>query len=92
MIPLDIFHQNMENKSIQTPLEAWLTFLSDDRPEKIIELITKFPDFKALYETLYRMCQNIEKVMEMFSEELRILDRNTYCNLLKHLKLFTIYS
>ncbi len=77
MIPLDIFHQNMDNKSIETPLEAWLTFLSDDRPEKIIELITEYPEFKAMYETLYQMCQNIEKVMGMFSEELRILDRNT---------------
>ncbi len=77
MIPLDIFHKNMDNKAIETPLEAWLTFLSDDRPDKIIELITKFSFFKAMYETLYQMCQNVERVMEMFSEELRILDRNT---------------
>lgn len=77
MIPLDIFHKNMDNKTIETPLEAWLTFLSDDRPDKIIELITKFPNFKAMYETLYQMCQNVERMMEMFSEELRILDRNT---------------
>lgn len=77
MIPLDIFHKNMDNKTIETPLEAWLTFLSDDRPDKIIELITKFPSFKAMYETLYQMCQNVERMMEMFSEELRILDRNT---------------
>lgn len=67
----------MDNKPIETPLEAWLTFLSDDRPDKIIELITKFPTFKAMYETLYQMCQNVERMMEMFSEELRILDRNT---------------
>lgn len=67
----------MDNKTIETPLEAWLTFLSDDRPDKIIELITKFPIFKAMYETLYQMCQNVERMMEMFSEELRILDRNT---------------
>jgi len=68
----------MDNKPIETPLEAWLTFLSDGRPEKIIELITKYPRFKAMYETLYQMCVNVEKVMNMFfSEELRILDRNT---------------
>ena len=68
----------MDNKLIETPLEAWLTFLSDDRPEKIIELITKYPEFKQMYETLYQMCVNVEKVMNMFfSEELRILDRNT---------------
>ncbi|MDO4333283.1 MAG: PD-(D/E)XK nuclease family transposase [Eubacteriales bacterium] len=77
MIPLDIFKKCMHNKTITTDLEAWLTFLSEDRPEKIIELITAYPAFKAMYETLYSMCLNTERVMEMFSEELRILDRNT---------------
>ena len=77
MIPLDIFHRKMQNKIIETPLEAWLTFLSDDNPEHIVELITKYPKFKAMYETLYHMCQNTERVMRMFSEELRELDRNT---------------
>lgn len=67
----------MQNKSIETPLEAWLTFLSSDNPERIIELITKFPEFKPMYETLYQMCRNVEDVMGFFSEELRILDRNT---------------
>ena len=78
MIPLDIFRRNMENKSIETHLEAWLTFLTDDNPERVIELITQYPEFKPMYETLYQMCLNVERVMDMFfSEELRILDRNT---------------
>ena len=78
MIPLDIYHKRTDNELIETPLDAWLTFLSDDRPQKIIELITKYPRFKPMYETLYQMCMNVEKVMNMFfSEELRILDRNT---------------
>jgi len=78
MIPLDIYHKRVDNKPIEIQLEAWFTFLSDDRPEKIIELITKYPEFKPMYETLYQMCVNVEKVMNMFfSEELRILDRNT---------------
>ena len=76
MISLDIFHMTMQNKSIDTMLEAWLTFLSCDHPERIIELITRYPEFKPLYETLYRMCQNVEGVMGFFSEELRIMDRN----------------
>ncbi|NLL80399.1 MAG: hypothetical protein GX234_11580 [Clostridiales bacterium] len=77
MIPLDIFRRTMHNKTIETPLEAWLTFLSEDAPEKIIELITIYPEFKPLYETIYQICRNTERVMEMFSEELRIMDRNT---------------
>ena len=76
MISLDIFHMTMQNKNIETKLEAWLTFLACDYPEKIIELIIKFPEFKPMYETLYRMCRNVEGVMGFFSEELRIMDRN----------------
>ena len=30
-----------------------------------------------MYEEIYVMCQNVEKVMEMFSKELIQLDRNT---------------
>lgn len=56
MIPLDIFHKNMQNKPIETILEAWLTFLASDEPDRIIELVTKYPEFKPLYETLYQMC------------------------------------
>ena len=78
MISLDIYHKRTDNKPIESKLEAWLTFLSDDRPERIIELITNYPEFKPMYETLYQMCLNVERVMDMvFSEELRILDRNT---------------
>ena len=76
MIPLDIFQQNMQDKFIDTILEVWLIFLSSDDPDRIIELITKYPQFKPLYETLYRMCQNVEEIMGFFSEELRIMDRN----------------
>ena len=74
---IDIFRENMHNKIIETPLEAWLTFLTDDNPERVIELITRFPEFKPMYETLYQMCLNVERMMDMFSEELRIMDRNT---------------
>ena len=76
MISLDIFHRNMKYKSIETKLEAWLTFLGCDDPEKIVELITTYPEFKAMYETLYQMCRNVEGVMGFFSEELRIMDQN----------------
>lgn len=77
MIPLDIFHRNMHNKTITTPFQVWLTFLSEDDPEKIIELIEKYPEFRPMYETLYQMCQNTERMMDLFSKELQMLDRNT---------------
>lgn len=30
-----------------------------------------------MYEQAYQMCRNVENVMGIFSEELKILDRNT---------------
>ena len=76
-ISLDIFRSKMHNKKVTTLLEAWMTFFSTDDPEEIIKLITDFPQFKPMYETLYQMCQNVENVMGFFSEELREMDRNT---------------
>ena len=67
----------MENKTIQTELEAWLTFLSTDDPEQIYNLIKKFPIFKEMYEDIFRLCQNTERVMDMFSKELAEMDHNT---------------
>ena len=76
-IPLDIFRKNVQYKGIKNKLDAWLTFLSTDEPEQIIGLITEYPEFKAMYEHMYNMCRNVEDVMGIFSEELKILDRNT---------------
>ena len=76
-IPLDIFRENVHNKGIKNKLDAWLAFLSMDEPEWIIELVTAYPEFKAMYEHVYNMCRNVEDAMGIFSEELKILDRNT---------------
>ena len=76
-IPLDIFRENVHNKGIKNKLDAWLAFLSMDEPDRIIELITTYPEFKAMYEHVYSMCRNVEDAMGIFSEELKILDRNT---------------
>ena len=40
-------------------------------------LLESYPDFKELYGEIYELCCNVEKVMEMFSKELKELDRNT---------------
>ena len=49
-IPLDIFRESQQNKSIKKKLDAWLTLLSFDEPEKIIALIEKYPEFRKIYE------------------------------------------
>lgn len=76
-IALDIFHENHHNKTITNKLDAWLLFLSSDKPEDILQLILAYPEFQAMYEQAYALCRNLEDVMGFFSEELRILDRNT---------------
>ncbi|MCM1084036.1 MAG: Rpn family recombination-promoting nuclease/putative transposase [Clostridium sp.] len=76
-IPLDIFKGKLYVKGIENKLDAWLSFLACDDPVIIAKLIAEYPEFKKLYEDAYYICQNVERVMNMFSEELRILDRNT---------------
>lgn len=76
-IPLDIFQKTKHNKTVNNKLEAWLMFFSADAPEDIIRLISKYPEFKVLYEKVYSICRNMERIMGIFSEELLELDRNT---------------
>ena len=76
-IPLDIFLKNHQNKDISNKLDAWLLFFASDDPNDIIRLIKEYPEFQAMYEQAYQICRNVEDVMGLFSEELKILDRNT---------------
>ena len=76
-IPLDITKKIYQNSIIRNKLDAWLIFLSDDNPETIAKLIETYPEFRDMYEDVYNLCLNTEKVMGMFSKELQQLDRNT---------------
>ena len=37
-------------KIIENKLDAWLTFLSNDTPEKVKELVEKYPEFRDMYQ------------------------------------------
>lgn len=76
-IPLDIFKERTHNKSIRDQREAWLTFLSTDEPDQILRLLEFCPEFQSMYEEIYELCRNVERVMYMYSEMLRELDQNT---------------
>mgnify|MGYP003478060043 FL=1 len=76
-IPLDIFLNIQHNKDISNKLDAWLLFFASDDPRDVVRLIKKYPEFQVMYEQAYQICQNVEDVMGLFSEELKILDRNT---------------
>ena len=76
-IALDIFRKNMENKTVENELDAWLMCFASEEPERIIELIESYPGFREIYRDIYEICLNMEKVMGMYSKELQELDRNT---------------
>lgn len=78
-ICLDIFSDIIQNedRKIENRLEEWLVFLSQDDPDMIIKLLDQNADFQEIYEEVYTICLNMERMMEMFSKELAILDRNT---------------
>ncbi len=85
-IPLDIFGEKIHNEGVSDETEAWLAFLSQDDPEIIVRLIENYPEFRVMYEEIYRICRNMEDVMRLFSEELRILDENTVMNMIDDMR------
>lgn len=77
MISLDIYRENVQYENIANKLDAWLALFSTEDPEAVIRLINCYPEFQEIYEEAYRICQNMENVMRIFSEELYELDKNT---------------
>ena len=78
-ICLDIFDNIIHNegRKIDGRLEEWLVFLKEDDPNMIIKLLEQNSEFRDIYEEIYNICRNSERMMGMFSKELEILDRNT---------------
>ena len=74
-VSLDIFHAVVHN--ISNPLEAWLTFLSSDAPERIVELVNAYPEFLEYYQEIVKFRTHPKELITMYSEALLILDRNT---------------
>ena len=85
-IPLDIFKKKHQNENIDTELDAWLTFLSTDEPDEIMQLCDAYPFFKDIYKHIYEICRNTEDIMGIFSEALAELDRNTVDYMIDELK------
>ena len=85
-VPLDIFKKNLHNKGIRSKQDAWLAFFSCDEPEIIISLIEQYPEFRPMYEQVYDICRNVERVMGMFSKELLEMDRNTVIYMIDELQ------
>ncbi len=75
-ISLDTFKKKEENK-INSTLDAWLTFFTAEKPEEVIRLIEQYPEFLRMYQDISEFRKKPEEVIGMFSEALRIMDRNT---------------
>ena len=78
-IPLDMFRKSMVKKGDKklTKLEAWLLFLSSDAPDDILRIIDEYPEFEEIYRQIFEICQNVERMIDMFSIELSAIDKNT---------------
>ena len=74
-VSLDTFHEVIEN--IDTPLDAWLTFLSSDAPADIVKLVHAFPEFAEYYRDIREFRKNPKELIHMYSEVLAEMDRNT---------------
>ncbi|MBQ1207663.1 MAG: PD-(D/E)XK nuclease family transposase, partial [Lachnospiraceae bacterium] len=59
-VPIDIFLKKKDNIDISNRLNAWLLFLGSDDPGDIIRLIEASPEFKAMYQQIYEMCESVE--------------------------------
>ncbi len=83
-ISLDTYQKVVH--TIDSKLDAWLTFLSTDEPYKIIELIHKFPEFRLYYDEIFTLRTKPEELMTMFSDALAILDHNTELYMIQELQ------
>ena len=76
----------MGDELLHNRLEEWLMFLSVDEPKLILLLISYRPYFKDLYDDIYEMCLNTERLMSMYSKILAEYDQNTMVYMMDEMK------
>ena len=76
-IALNMFRKVSDNKRTGSELEAWMQMLSSGNPAVHAQIADKSLIFKGIYEEIEAFRQDIGGVLNMFSDALRILDRNT---------------
>lgn len=81
IIPLDIMMKNHHN--ISNRLDAWLYFIASDDPEDICRVTEAYPEFEDIYRQVFEFRYCMKELMNMFSDALRILDRNTVQYMIK---------
>lgn len=84
---LDLFRKrNVSIDGNMKKLDAWLTFLSETDAGRILELLEAFPEFRDAYGEIADLVRKPEELMEMYSDVLRMMDRNTERNMVTDLQ------
>ena len=76
LVALDVFRKNPypKDRSEQT---AWLSLLATEDIREAEKLIEEYPWLEEIYREAAALRRDPEEVLDMYSEALRILDRNT---------------
>lgn len=74
-ISLDPFRSVVQN--IDTEQKAWLSFLTADDPDEIVQLVNAYPEFLPCYRDIISFRGRPKELITTFSDALREMDRNT---------------
>ncbi len=75
-IALDMFRRISQNK-IRGELDAWMHLLSSKEAWVQEKIARKYPILRGIYQEVEAFRQDIGGVLNMFSDALKIMDRNT---------------
>lgn len=76
VLDLDLYQRENWEKDIQGRFDGWMSFLACRRPEKIVQLIKTYPCFKGIYEEIYGICRDIQRILHIFGEGLRCREKD----------------
>lgn len=76
LIALDVFRKTPYSKD-RSEQTAWLSLLATEDVEETGKLIQEYPWLEEIYREAAVLRKNPKEVLNMYSEALRILDRNT---------------
>ena len=74
------------HNTINNELDAWLAFFTFERPDEVMSLVQSHPEFIELYKDIAEFRKSPGEVIGMFSEALRIMDRNTTKYMIEDMK------
>ena len=82
-ISLDPFRSVVQN--IDTEQKAWLSFLTADDPDEIVQLINAYPEFLPCYQDIISFRRRPKELITTFSDALREMDCNTEAYMVEQL-------